>query len=441
MLNRALRTMEVNLIISMGFFIQDLHNHIAALHDDQYVKHPHIEPFTVFRGQGLSQKDFDQLVKTQGGLLSFNNFISTSTNRQVSLNFIRHTIETTDLIGILFIIKIDPSISSTLFANVRDVSYFEGEEEILISMHSIFRVGQVKQMDNKRLWQADVMLTNDSDSQLHVMTEQLRKETYPHKKGWDRLGMLLIKLGQFNKAQQLYDILVDQATSDREKAHIYHQLGWVKDRQGKYAEAITYYKQSIEIKQKIFSPTDAGLAASYSGLGLVYDKMDDYSNAFLSHQKAIEIYQKSLPSNHLHLATSYNNIGLIYSKIGDYANALSVYQKALTVRQKLLPPNHPDVADSYNNIGLVYNNMGDYSNALASHRKALEIYQKALPSDHPHLGTSYNNIGSIYHQMGDYSNAVLFYEHAIDIQQCSLPSNHPNLHTLRKNIQIVKKKI
>ena len=40
---------------------------------------------------------------------------------------------------------IDPSISATPFANVKNVSYFQEEEEILFSMHSVFRIGQVKQ--------------------------------------------------------------------------------------------------------------------------------------------------------------------------------------------------------------------------------------------------------------------------------------------------------
>ncbi len=33
--------MEIDLIIKMGFFVRDLHNHIAAIHAEQYVGHRH----------------------------------------------------------------------------------------------------------------------------------------------------------------------------------------------------------------------------------------------------------------------------------------------------------------------------------------------------------------------------------------------------------------
>ncbi len=61
--------------------------------------------------------------------------------------------------------------------------------------------------------------------------------------GWVRLGQLMIKLGQFNKAEELYEILLKQATNEREKADLFHQLGWTKTDQGKYAEAIEFYEK------------------------------------------------------------------------------------------------------------------------------------------------------------------------------------------------------
>ena len=166
MLNRALRMMEVDLIIKMGFFVRDLHMHIAALHLEQYGKQHHSNSFIVYRGQGLSEIDLDQITKTNGGLLSFNNFLSTSKNRNVSLEFAERTFATSSLMGVLFVIQIDTSILSTPFANVRDVSVYQTEEEILFSMHSIFRIEQIEQLgESNRLWQVNLTLTNDNDPQ------------------------------------------------------------------------------------------------------------------------------------------------------------------------------------------------------------------------------------------------------------------------------------
>jgi tetratricopeptide (TPR) repeat protein len=442
MLNRALRTMEVELIIKMGFFVRDLHEHLTALHKEQFGGHDHFTSFTVYRGQGLSQTDFDQIKKTQGGLLSFNNFLSTSNDRDVSLKFARRTTATTDLMGVLFVMKIDPSIPSTPFANIRDFSAYQKEEEILFSMHSVFRIGQMKQIDeNDRLWQVDLFLTSDNDPDLCALTESMREETFPQLEGWERLCNLLNNLGQSNKAQQVCEVLLDQASNQSEEASIYHLLGMVKINQGEYAEAIVIYEKSIKIQEKIHSPTDLDLATSYNNIGLVYDNMGDYSKALSYYEQALEIYQKTLPPTHPNLATSYNNIGSVYWKMNENSKALSYYEKALEIRNKSLPPNHPNLAASYNNIGLVYHNMGDYSKALSYYEKALGIGQKTLPPNHPHLTSSYNNIGSVCWKMNENSKALSYYEKALEIRKKSLPPNHPHLATSYNNIGSVYSKM
>jgi tetratricopeptide (TPR) repeat protein len=435
MLNRALHTMEVDHIIKMSFFVRDLHYHIAALHFEQYGGHEHAHSFTVYRGQGLSQTDLDQLKQTQGELLSFNNFLSTSKNLNVALDFARRTIATSDLVGVLFVMKIKPSISTTPFANVRDASYHQREDEILFSLHSVFRIGRMKQIEkNDRLWQVHLTLTSNDDPQLHALTERMRDETFPHLKGWYRLGNLLVKLGQFDKAQQVFDIMLDETTEQGEKADIYHMLGMVKNSQGKYKEAVEFHEKSIKISRKTLSPTHSDLASSYANLGLAYDNMGEYSKALWYYEKALEIYRKTLPLNHLDLGTSYNNIGNVYDKMGEYSKALSSHEKALDIRQKTLPANHPHLATSYNNIGWAYDNMGEYSKALSSYQKALEIAQKTLPLNHPSLATSYSNIGQMYINMGEHWKAVSYYEKALEIRQKTLPADHPDLATSYNNI-------
>jgi len=474
--------LEGDTIINMGFFIHDLHQQIQQLYQKQIGSY-HGKSFTVYRGQGLLTVDFEKFVKSKGGLMSFNNFLSTSTQQEVSLGFAKIALTKTDMVGILFKMTIDPLVSSAPFASIREFSYFETEEEILFSMHTIFRIGEINKMDNnKLLYQVDLRFTADDDQQLHILTERIRNEV-KGATGWGRLGRLLIKLNQFDKAEELYNVLLEQTSDEREKALYYNQLGCIKDDQCDYEKAIEYYEKAfqmwaktlpsnhpyfatcfnniglvyknmehysealqfleggLKMSQKTLPPNDPDLATSYNNIGEVYRHMGEYSKALLSYEKALEIWQQTLPPNHPDLAASYNNIGLMYTDMKEYLKALSFYEKAQEIKQRVLPPNHPDLAISYNNIAGVYIYMGEYSKALSFYDKAVEIKQKALPPNHPSLATSYGNIAGVYDNMGEYSKALSYLERALDINQRSLPPNHPSIETMQLAIEFVKKKL
>ena len=436
MLNRALRMSDVNIIIKMGFFIGDLHRQIKQLHKKQSGDHQTGKMLTVYRGQGLSKTDFQKMKETKGGLMSFNNFLSTSKDRNTSLPFARSALADPESVGILFVMTIDPSKSKTPFASINGISYFPKEDEVLFSMHSVFRIHDIKIMgENQRLIQVDLTLTDENDDKdLRMLTDRIREETFPNQEGWYRLGLVLRKMGQFEKSEQVYEVLLEQATNESNKAPIYNQLGIMKREQGEYKEAITFSEQSLEIEEKVVPLRHSNLAMSYNNIGIVHDSIGEYSKALSSHEKALAIRQKSLPPNHPDLAGSYNSIGNVYYNMGEYSKALSSHEKALAIRQQSLPPNHPDLASSYNNIGNVYYNMGEYSKALSSYEKALAIRQKSLPPNHPDLAKSYIAHGLVYDKMGEHSKAITFYEKAIKIQQESLPPNHPDLAMSYNNI-------
>ncbi|CAF4225147.1 unnamed protein product, partial [Adineta steineri] len=69
MLNCALRSMDVDIIVRMGFFINDLHRDIQRLHSEQFNGHRSRKAFTVYRGQGLSKENFTEMTQTKGELL------------------------------------------------------------------------------------------------------------------------------------------------------------------------------------------------------------------------------------------------------------------------------------------------------------------------------------------------------------------------------------
>ncbi len=180
--------------------------------------------------------------------MSFNNFLSTSENRDVSLRFSKYALGKNDMVGILFNMTIDPSISSAPFAYIREVSCYKTEEEILFSMHTVFRISEIN--NNSSLYQVDLKLTADNDQQLHTLTEHIRKEL-EGATGWIRLGQLLVKISQFDKAEELYNVLIEQTSGEGEKALYYNNLGCIKDYQGDYKKAIEYYgTKNLEINLK-----------------------------------------------------------------------------------------------------------------------------------------------------------------------------------------------
>ncbi|CAF5048306.1 unnamed protein product, partial [Rotaria sp. Silwood1] len=81
------------------------------------------------------------------------------------------------MVGVLFQMTIDPTESSTPFASIRELSDFAPEDEILFSMHTVFRIGDVRKIDKKSsLYEVDLKLTADDDQQLRRLTDRITKE-------------------------------------------------------------------------------------------------------------------------------------------------------------------------------------------------------------------------------------------------------------------------
>ena len=124
MLNGALRILDVDILVTMSFFIIALHRKIAQLHSTQL---PTAHILTTYRGWGSSITiDFENLLGSKGGLLSFTSFLSTSRNRSVALTLVDRNSVSDGKIGLLFENGNDASISSVHFAPVSEQTMYAG---------------------------------------------------------------------------------------------------------------------------------------------------------------------------------------------------------------------------------------------------------------------------------------------------------------------------
>ena len=231
MLNRAPRLLKADILVNMGFFMHDLHRQIEQLHEKQ-INESGRKPCIVYRGQGMSTTDFDKLRRTEGGLLSFNSFLSTTENKQISLRFARNTTINEDMVRLLFSMTIDVNVKSTPFANIQQESRYQAEEEILFLMHSVFRIDDVNSIDGEnRLFEVRLTLTQDDDPHLRVLSERFGEEI-KDSTGLDRIGRLLIQVGELDKAEELYRSILEQTSNSAAMELYYNQLGTIKRSQG-----------------------------------------------------------------------------------------------------------------------------------------------------------------------------------------------------------------
>ena len=421
MLNKALRTQDCETCIKMGFFVRELHEQLKQLHSIA----GEATPLFVYRGQGISYTDFEKLKKSEGGLFSFNYFVSTSYDRSVSFAYADSIQDDPDLIGLLFEMEIDSTVSSTPFASLENISYFsDSERELLFSMHAVFRIGQIQQIDNK-LWQIKLTLTSDSDQQLKLLTDFIRDES-EQPDTYARLGRLMLKMGEYSKAEEIFRIALETSSSYQlsDIAVFYHQLGHVMIQKGDLTTALTYIKKGFELQEKNLPSNHPSLAIPYQNMGLLQHLIGDFPTSLLYYEKSLEI-QDHFSHNHLDLMKTYNAVALLYQSMGNYTTAQSYYEKVFEIQQKRLPQNHPDLAGFHINVGTLHLLIGDYQTASLNFDEAMSIQQDTLSRNHPDLATTYHSIADVRKLMGDYSAAVSSYEKALEIQGKYLSRHHP----------------
>lgn len=165
--NAALWTNEIREILSMRFLIRSLSRRLKQSH--QSVQ----QTTTFFCGQHLPNTNFEQICLQTGGLFSFNCFLSASRSRRIEKFFSTtdfHSDDSTQ-VAVFVQIHIEPQASNcTLFAPI------EGDDEILFSTSSTFRVGRIDQLE-ENVWQVNLLSITDQDVDLKQLMHYIRKAT------------------------------------------------------------------------------------------------------------------------------------------------------------------------------------------------------------------------------------------------------------------------
>ena len=245
MLNQSLRFLQLDMIITMGFFFVDLHRQIELLDVRKTYRHTE-QSITVYRGQSLSTSDFRQLNNAKGGMISFNSFLSTSKSIDIPLAIVQSASAVENTYGILFVIIVDPTVIDVPFANISSQSALPDEEEVLFSMHAIFRIGTItKESDGSRSYTVSLISTTNDDQPQRLLKEATERELLPDDP-YISLVALTMQLNQTKSIPALHKTLQHAFIHPLTQAEISWGLGVAEYVEGKYERSLHFLKQAVK---------------------------------------------------------------------------------------------------------------------------------------------------------------------------------------------------
>jgi tetratricopeptide (TPR) repeat protein len=437
LLNKSLRIQNIDLLFGLRFLIRDI--------EYQLKKYQYSQSVRLYRGQLISNDELEILKQSKGKLISMNSFFSTTLDREVAffyLDLSNNNSQNNNLKKILFEIDADPCQNGIKpFANIKSLSYFPEEEEVLMMLGSVFRLNHIH-LGQHQVWIINMTLCSDHDHDLKLVFDHMTNQYGSKQTRLLLFGHVLVDMGQFNDAEKYYHrLLKDLPSDDKDLPNCYHALGKVACEKGDYELSLEWLKKSFKIVEKTLEETHPIMGFIHTSIGEVYQRQDENDKALESYEKALQIWTQAYSIDHEYIAWCFNNIAIIYDAQKKYLEALDYHKKALNIKQKILPSQHPCMGNTYLNMGNVYYHLGQYDQALDNYQLSYKIYEASLTSHHPSVANAIKNIGIIYEIKGNYSDALKNYRKASLLRQYNFLLSHPDSIEIEKDIQRILSKI
>jgi CHAT domain-containing protein/Tfp pilus assembly protein PilF len=252
-------------------------------------------------------------------------------------------------------------------------------------------------------------------------------ERAPHAPESHELALILFELGWLRHRQKKFE----EALSYLNRAlGIYRKrqgppefnFGWVLYALGRShqelehnAQAAPFLNEAADVFQKLEAPDMAAMA--YDHLGTVYAALEKNAEAATAFRASIALDRKNAEAKPLLLAAKLYSLGKVLHYDAKYEEALAAFEEDRQIREKELPPDDLDLAWTYTRLGDVYLKLTRHAEAAAMHRAALEIRRKKLAPSDPLIGDSLHDLGLALQRDRKHDEARPVYEEARRIRE------------------------
>ncbi|CAF0837073.1 unnamed protein product [Adineta steineri] len=385
-----------------------------------------------YKVETISRDKLHLLKQGIGKYITFNSFLSTTTNKTRALDFINRTDDDhKKQIVILYAIEINdqndvPQLVQP-FGDITFISCTNHEPEIIFSIGQVFKIRSMSQHDTTRIWTVSLEILGKNETEhLNNLTDYYVSKIVGTETFYNgiqaRVNFEPLTITTFVTVGDYYSSIIIR---NFDKAEFYYEKFLQEDLQSPddfdFQNLPAFYYRDVHYTYY--------LSHGHINLQLARIRYEQqkYLESSTYSQKAEDAYFK-LPetvSQQTHLAQIFNNVGNIFWKYTQkYERAAPYYLHALQVDR--------NNAETFIHIGLTQLSAEQYWHGLHSFSTALSIIEASNKTDYLSYGLIYRGIGQIYEKTEQTTwQALSYYFKAQNIYKKSIPSNHQ----LRQEIQ------
>ena len=363
-LNKALYDYDIETMFAMRIFIRDLHNQIDKMfklqqevvtftvgHDRYQMAGNILETTTIlYRGQRMLKDELEKLKLNEDGLLSINNFLSTSTDENIARMFSGEP-PLRDLEECAVVFKIyaraEFGFWNAPFVNITSASSLgSDEQEYLFTTGSIFRIGHT-QRNADGYWYVNLKLTDEHDPKLLEAVGPLLQTVNSEAHNFISMGTILLIMGGYELAEGVLrkGLVNEKNPIDLCYGHMY--LGKVYGQIGNVDAVRYHHEMALRVykERKPIDPEYTHLAAILVNLGRMYEVLDELRLAQYYIEKSIELETARKCVDFKRILMAHFTISHILKKQGKLDEALVQGQVTLDIAHEILSPNSDQIVD------------------------------------------------------------------------------------------------
>ena len=153
--------------------------------------------------------------------------------------------------------------------------------------------------------------------------------------------------------------------------------------EGRVAEAIPLFEQTLAMRQRMLGPDDPETLTSQDNLASAYQDAGRIAEAIRLYELNLEARERLLGPDHPTTLNSRGNLAAAYRDGGRIAEAIALLKRTVADRERVLGPDHPDSQASRKNLANAYRAAGRAAEAIPLEKTLVGRRDRVLGPDHP----------------------------------------------------------